>query len=450
MADRTDMDLDALLISALYGELAPADEARLAAHLASHPADQTALAELAGTRDAVRETRILAVQLDPPPSVSAQLLHEAARWSPKKAASRHAETAGWFHRFTRAFVAHPAMAMAATFVLVVGVAGTLYVRRGERVGEPTATVAASEPRSSEPTGAPVAAPAGAPVAAPARPDEQAGSAYGAMVDESKAAGAVREKQAPAASPAPQPPLSRSPVPPANAKVAKRAGISGIELRHPEPEPKDFDEDSAVDGKRDRPAATTDDRPSEPTRRLEAMSEDKPRVVRATGPGAAVTVAAPQQPRNAPGSADASGDLAGGAPAKRPAASDGRFASKAGGPSKLSKSKLASEQAADDQALLGWAQKQHELVVALVKSSKCPAAATVATEIYSRTPSYYAANVANDRSVKPCLSYLNSEREREDRRLAAKRATSGDAAESAPPAVAPVPVRAADKPGPSTK
>ena len=38
-----DQELDALLVGALYGELGPADEARLAAHLESHPTDRTAL-----------------------------------------------------------------------------------------------------------------------------------------------------------------------------------------------------------------------------------------------------------------------------------------------------------------------------------------------------------------------------------------------------------------------
>ena len=77
MDDR--IDIDALLIGALYGELTPADEARLTAHLESHPADRTALADLTRTRAAVRESRILAVQLEPPQSVSALLLQEAAR-----------------------------------------------------------------------------------------------------------------------------------------------------------------------------------------------------------------------------------------------------------------------------------------------------------------------------------------------------------------------------------
>ena len=43
-------DIDALLIGALYGELTPADEARLAAHLDSHPTDRGALDDLKSAR----------------------------------------------------------------------------------------------------------------------------------------------------------------------------------------------------------------------------------------------------------------------------------------------------------------------------------------------------------------------------------------------------------------
>jgi anti-sigma factor RsiW len=84
MVDR--QDIDALLISALYGELTPADEARLQVHLESHPTDRTALAGLTLARNAVRESRILQVQIEPPQAISALLLQEAARRAPAKSA----------------------------------------------------------------------------------------------------------------------------------------------------------------------------------------------------------------------------------------------------------------------------------------------------------------------------------------------------------------------------
>ncbi|HEY0194758.1 MAG TPA: hypothetical protein VGC42_26780, partial [Kofleriaceae bacterium] len=69
--------------------------------------------------------------------------------------------------------------------------------------------------------------------------------------------------------------------------------------------------------------------------------------------------------------------------------------------------------------VGWAQKQHEQVVAYVRANNCRAAAVAASEIYNRAPEYYAANVEVDRSIKPCLAYLNTERERSQRARAAK-------------------------------
>src|SRR5690242_3438533 len=100
MVDR--LDIDALLIGALYSELTPAEEARLSAHLESHPGDRVALDDLKSARLAVRESRILSVQLEPPQAISAMLLQEAARRAPKAARGREdSETSGWFYRFTR-------------------------------------------------------------------------------------------------------------------------------------------------------------------------------------------------------------------------------------------------------------------------------------------------------------------------------------------------------------
>src|SRR5262245_46396881 len=109
MVDR--QDIDALLIGALYGELTPADETRLASHLESHPADRSVLDGLKATRQAVRDSRILEAQLEPPQQISALLLQEAHRRAP-----RPADKESWFTRFMRSFMAHPAMAAAAMLV----------------------------------------------------------------------------------------------------------------------------------------------------------------------------------------------------------------------------------------------------------------------------------------------------------------------------------------------
>jgi hypothetical protein len=170
MVDRT--DIDALLIGALYGELTPAEEARLMARLESHPADRTALHDLTRTRAAVRDSRILAFQLEPPQAISALLLQEAARRAPRAVTDR-GEAATWFQRFVRSFMAHPAMAAAATLVLVITAAGTLYLRGTDQLARSEAPPSAVErvPTSAITTGAAAsslapAAPAPEPVAAP--------------------------------------------------------------------------------------------------------------------------------------------------------------------------------------------------------------------------------------------------------------------------------------------
>ena len=98
MVDR--QDIDALLIGALYGELTPADEARLTAHLESHPADRTALADLTRARAAVRESRIL----ERPARAAAGGLGAAAPGgrapgAPQACDERRSES--WFARFVR-------------------------------------------------------------------------------------------------------------------------------------------------------------------------------------------------------------------------------------------------------------------------------------------------------------------------------------------------------------
>jgi anti-sigma factor RsiW len=130
-------DIDALLISALYGELTPAEETRLAAHLESHPADRTALADLTHARQIVRDSRILQAQVEPPQSVSAMLMQEAARRAPKGMRDQD-QHESWFARFVRSFMAHPAMAAAAMLVVVVGVATMVTREKGDHFAESTA------------------------------------------------------------------------------------------------------------------------------------------------------------------------------------------------------------------------------------------------------------------------------------------------------------------------
>ncbi|HET9621106.1 MAG TPA: hypothetical protein VFP84_07060, partial [Kofleriaceae bacterium] len=97
----------------------------------------------------------------------------------------------------------------------------------------------------------------------------------------------------------------------------------------------------------------------------------------------------------------------------------------------------------DGNVLGWAQRQHAQVVALVRANNCRAAASAAAEIYNRAPDFYASTVESDREIRPCLSYVTSERERVDRARAAKRgnaaADQGAAPAQAVPSATPAQV-----------
>lgn len=530
MADRT--EIDALLISALYGELTPADEARLTAHLESHPADRTALADLTHTRATLRESRILTVQLEPPQSVSALLLQEAARRAPKPERT----AAGWFHRFTRSFMLHPAMAAAAMLVLVVGVAGTLYVRGDDQFAETTASSRSADKQIARGI-AEEAAPASSATrvreaelvetgrladtangASADRLGAAAGSAaYGVGLDEpagqpkpapqgdpsaprSRAEGKdlVADGEGDAAKQAPQgkahvdaierpaKPMASLPTP----KPAKKGASAGrgIELRSPELAPKDLDDeqyDKKAFAKKEIAKLELGNAGAKADRASDATTE---KVAQAQAPGAApaggggataapsmmpqqnyaaapapavaadpaeLTIASSTPPvtsnngskMKAPGKTVSRQTVAQGQPPPppppaavaaeppSPARDYRRQADKSA--ASLADAKPTEEKTAEAQALTDWAQKQREQVLAFVKANNCRAAANAAVAIYNRAPEFYAASIATDREIKPCLPYVNSERERVDRsRAAAKRVNAADT----PAQAAPTPVR----------
>src|SRR5262249_13142161 len=140
----------------------------------------------------------LAFQFEPPQAISALLLQEASRRAPRAATDR-GEAATWFQRFVRSFTAHPAMAAAATLVLVITAAGTLYLRGANQLARPEMAVIDRAPASSVPTGT---APASAPVAAhgPAAgsaaanaPGEPTGALEGASGEQAADPGAYRAR-----------------------------------------------------------------------------------------------------------------------------------------------------------------------------------------------------------------------------------------------------------------
>ncbi len=135
--DAADEAADAALIDRLYG-------ARAAGEGDAGTAEDAELAGLASVRSLVARVRDEAPVVEPPQALSARLLLAAAEHAPKRAAAARAADGGDFERGLWArmrrwfapLVAHPALAAAASLMLVAGVGGALYLRGKATPGEP--------------------------------------------------------------------------------------------------------------------------------------------------------------------------------------------------------------------------------------------------------------------------------------------------------------------------
>ncbi len=131
-------EIDALLIDRLYGELDETAAARFDTHVGDCGGCQSELDALSATREVFRDLP----ELEPPSSLSAILLHEAAKQAPARAVAAVTPadaSPGLIARITSwltPIMQHPAMAAAAMLVLVVGVAGTMYLRGDSKVAQP--------------------------------------------------------------------------------------------------------------------------------------------------------------------------------------------------------------------------------------------------------------------------------------------------------------------------
>lgn len=413
MVDR--QELDALLVGALYGELTPADEARLAAHLESHPADRTALEDLKSARAAVRESRIFEDQVEPAQALSAMLLQEAHRRAPRAAAE---PTEGWLSRFMRMFVTHPAMAAAATLVVVVGVAGAVYMRQGKL---DTADPAAERVAMEKVPAAPAAAtpPAGAPTpttTASAAAGSSAGFASGSaaaneandqttakvdlasapVAEPMKSAAFRREEDQDRGTTRAAKPVAHLATAPAHADT--KGGYLALGKKN-EPAPKDLDGEVAYESATGQAAAG----PGGGGTGGDATARLAP----------ATTVAAPVAPAAAP-------------PPPPPAPAPSPTYAK-GGKQKVD---MADKPAATpSEAELN---KQLKAAINAVNADDCPTSAKIMGDIKQRAPAFYDKH-ADDREFKHCNAYGDGQ---VARRKAASKAQAAPADE-APTAAAPV-------------
>ncbi|MBX3161561.1 MAG: hypothetical protein KF773_36705 [Deltaproteobacteria bacterium] len=434
MADR--LDIDALLIGSLYGELSAADEARLQTHLESHPGDRAALASLTRARDAVRESRIFQVQFEPPQAISAVLLQKAAHLVPKKAKLEEVEQEreGWFTRFVRAFVGHPAMAAATMFILVLGIAGTLYVRKGDHFAEPpppaeTAKVAKSEEKANA---------AAAQTPGPQSRNEQqqlSQDSYSITLGDKSELDEQRKGGSAASDGSKQ----------ARRDVLEAKTDSG-------PKPKDLEDVKAEEIS--RPGRVVQAEPPKapattPPRGQPTTGDTSVDAVTTTGrTELAITAQKLEDKERArgPGNAKESGatgaDLAENQPRATsvpppPPPPPPSMAGAGGGSATVARGE------AEGSDTLAWAKQQHAKLVAETQRNQCDAAASIAVAISLRAPSYYQQNVESDRTLKQCIAYINRAREL-DAEQRARNTRKRLEPEAAPPAPQPAPRAAPDR------
>jgi hypothetical protein len=374
-------------------------------------------------RDAVKQSRIFDVQAEPPQAISAVLLQEAARRAPKKVADPERRES-WFARFVRTFASHPAMAAAAMLVVVVGVAGTLYMRNGDQFAEKTAgqqnqteetaQLDNGTPRAEQAPAATVpAADAGA--VAPNDPGA-AGSGYSVGLAEGQMAKDDEAKQ-----------VAKAPESP------KKKGY--IEVTTPDRMPKEMDSKNAEIARGDiaageaiggaggapRGAGPATNAPETTTAQGTTTAQATAPAAHATPPPRAATTG------SAPG-ADYSRSKAATVAKPAPAqASEDKFAEAPPPPPQAQPQPVpqAPPGPATNSALLGWAKAQHAQAIELVKKGDCTNAAKLAVQVKQRAPDYFAQNMRDDRQLKSCLAYITDAAEKDEQRAAPKKAKATD-------------------------
>ena len=187
------------LVSLLYGELEPDAAERAGARVAADPVLSARLGEMRR----VRELFGALEDEEPPARLTAQLMAEAARSAPQARKAAAPPEAGFWARFVswlQPIVQRPALAAAASLVLVAGVAGVLYLKKGEELTstapppapaadsaasalEGTATGTTAEPTATPPPAA--AEPAQDPTGAAAGDDDEAAAEAPAAKERSR-------------------------------------------------------------------------------------------------------------------------------------------------------------------------------------------------------------------------------------------------------------------------
>jgi hypothetical protein len=403
--------MDELMMDWLYDELDPSSSARASEHVDGCARCSAEVGALRRTRAAFRDLS----DVEPPPAVSAILLHEAALRSPAAAAAAPPRATDsppiWIRLrdWLRPLALHPAATAMATLFLVAGVAGALYVRRGWNIGSPMPVPAASDGSANVRRSA-----AATPAAAAPEPPSP-----GAPQNEEKnvAATGASEGQIEAENP-----VENAADRPAHRSDAPAAGLlegdAEAQLR-------------AATGAKDagkkvaRRKQSADEKMKAPA---DDLGGDKGV---ADGDQVVQRGLDPARPEGAP--AEVQGGVGGAASASTASpspsiASDdrGRLSrAKKTSPPPDPKAKPDSAARALSREERGWLDLQEQKLAALARDKRCRAAAAIANDILDRNPDFYARRVRDSKLVAPCRTYVNGEQ----RRRAAVRAKSAPAAAS---------------------
>ena len=437
-------DIDALMIDRLYDELDPVEGKRFDAHVEGCARCRAELAGLERTRAALREMP----DEEPPSSLSAILLHEAARHAPAAPARAAApmeeeEPRGvlaWLLGLLEPIVAHPAATAVATLVLVAGIAGSLYLRGDHHLVEPVIDESTSA----------ATAPALEPPAMVRMPDEnRPEGAAAAAGDETVARGVGNQEADQAAAKNGALDLARNQQGYA-ADIAtgdKSVIIDGLR----DPSAGEIATKSAQPApSRDRrmtarlEEATPTHRTVEPAGRTNAVTgadmlvdldddtgpsnnkiaDHKKTVTRKSG-SKPVAGAAPDVPKLSP-------------PPPQTTTAEVKELEAAPSYRVYKDTGVASEQQKlSKQQVLRWARGKQQQLENLVRLKKCRDAARVANDILDRTPDFYYQKVGRSAAVKTCSGFVEAERKtraakRYRARAAKKRPASAPAKAKAAP------------------
>ncbi len=409
--------MDGLLMDWLYDELDPSSSAKVAQHVDGCSRCSTEMAALRRTRAAFRGMS----HLEPPAAISAILLHEAARRSPgamvAEGAARHSPFWERVRAWLRPIGHHPGLAAMASLLLVAGVAGALYVRRGWDIG------AAHE--------VPATAPAASPAPPPPGPEQSVFADQGER-EKGGAAGALDEQNGPQAV-APGPAQTQSAASePARPGGGERSdgyaaglldGDKEADLREAEyaqaPEetsrrkraPLSKVAEGRAKNEAKKSIASRDRSESQAGKQAEGDINR-----RGIDPAAADVLAS-----DGAGAKPATNAVSGAAPAAEPekAVRGGAAVATAKPDTDDARTRSLSKKEA------GWLSVQEQRLTALARGKRCREAAAIANDILDRNPEYYVRRIRDSKEVEPCRSYVGVETKRRAARRA--KAPGGKAA-----------------------